>query len=140
MHWIRCGIPNFSSIIRLLAVLLEKVYSAVGKRTCLAADLVSLKAINCNSDHDDSFCSCKLRPENRVILAHVDKSKPVCVLPDSLDYFWSGAATQIPIFDSPLPCVDQRDKPPVFLSGHFHDATARRPTNGKEAFAIMTTI
>lgn len=55
MKWMRAAIPEFSTIIRPLAYLLEKVYAQVGKRTCLAAGRVALQNDRWLTKNDDAF-------------------------------------------------------------------------------------
>lgn len=55
MQWIRAAVPEFSSIIRPLAFLLEIVYAQVGKRTRLASGRAALPNVGWLTEHDDAF-------------------------------------------------------------------------------------
>lgn len=98
----RSSIPDFSSVIRSLEDLFERVYSLVGKHTRLASGLISLSSAGWNSEHGDEFILCKQSLENQVTLAHahVDNSKRLWVYTDASDYFWSGKSY---IFRLPVP-------------------------------------
>lgn len=140
MQWMRMGIPEFSSLVRPLAELLEIVYGRVGKRTRLAAGRVNLLSVGWCTDHEDASLRCKEALENQVTLAHVDIDKRLCVYTDASECFWSGLVTQIPMEDLSKLCYEQRHEPLAFLSGHFSDSSLRWSTIEKEAYAIMATV
>ena len=136
----RNAIPNFTTLIRPIHELMEKVYARSGQRTKRSITRINLSDLGWNQDHLDTFDKCKSALQHQVTLAHYDDTKRICVYTDASDICWSGIVTQIPPENINLDHKDQRHQPLAFLSGNFVNAERRWSTLEKEAFAIMATV
>ena len=141
LQWVRTGIPNFTTTIRLLQDCLERVYAAAsGKRTRQAADRILLSSIGWSLAETMSFDACRKSLASQVTLAHRDEKKRLSIYTDASDFAWSGIATQVPLADLTLPAAEQRHEPLAFLSGRFNLTQLGWSTIEKEAFAAIATI
>ena len=77
---------------------------------------------------------------NRVMTAHLDSSKQMCLFTDASDAHFAAVLTQVPPEDLKLPREEQRHEPLSFYSGSFKGALFNWSTFEKEAFAVIEAM
>ena len=138
--WMRTGIPQFTTVIEPLAVLMEEIYKIAGTRKKRRLTKYALDANGWNHTHREAFENVKQALAKSVVLAHPSASKLICLFTDASDKHWSGILTQVPPNDIDLPFAEQKHQPLAFLSGSFHGASSRWSTPEKEAAAIIYSV
>lgn len=140
MHWMRPGIPKFSTIVGPLASLHKHIYVIARKRRRRAAAKVFPKPVGWEDRHCKSLAARQRALEHQVALAHVDLTECLCVFTDATDLLRTGGITQAPCDNLNLPVQDQRHEPLAFLSERLRGSELRWSTVGKKAYATMVTV
>ena len=140
MQWLRQSVPNFTSLMKPLLAALERAYKISGKHTKRSFQRMTMSQIGWSEHEEDAFQACKIALRERVVLAHRDHCKRICIYVDASDLSWAGIVWQIPFCDIHLPHSDQAHEPWSFLSRHFNATQSRWYTIEKGAYAIMATV
>ena len=140
MQWMRQSVQTFTSLMKPPLAALERAYKISGKRTKHSIQRMTMSQIGWSEHDEAAFQACKIALGERVVLAHRDHCKRLCIYVDASDLSWAGIVSQIPYCDIHLPHSDQAHEPFFFLSGNFNATQSRWSTIEKEAYVIMATV
>ncbi|KAH9182886.1 hypothetical protein AeNC1_015138, partial [Aphanomyces euteiches] len=140
LNWMRMSIPGYNKIVAPLMDCLERAYAAADGRTKSKMARISLDQVTWGDIERACLTDCKCALARAVELAHVDRSKTICVFADASEKFWRSAITQIPSEHLHRPLESQDHEPLMFLSGKFTGASTSWAIVEKEAFTIVETV